>query len=154
MRLTGSFTSIVITIKPYYECALNIISKNLIKISIIFILIGLLVSLLISRHISKRIIKISIATQKIAHGEDFELKDNSTDEVGELVRSINSLKNSLRLFEKIKREFVASLVHDLKTPITVIKGYCESTKYLDIDDKEKIKQNIDGIKNNVIICKT
>lgn len=141
----GDFTSIVITTKPYYGYALNIISKNLIKISIVFILIGLLVSLLISRHISRRIIKISIATQKIAHGEDFELKDNSTDEVGNLARSINSLKNSLRLLEKVRREFVANFVHDLKTPIAVIKGYCESTKYLDIGDKEKITHNMDGI---------
>ncbi len=81
---------------------MSIISKNLIKISIIFILIGLLVSLLISRHISKRIIKISVATQKIAKGEDFELKDSSTDEVGDLARSINSLKNSLRLLERVR----------------------------------------------------
>lgn len=141
----GDFTSIAITTKPYYGYALNIISKNLIKISIVFILIGLLVSLLISRHISRRIIKISVATQKIAKGEDFELKDSSTDEVGDLARSINSLKNSLRLLERVRREFVANFVHDLKTPIAVIKGYCESTKYLDINDKEKIKQNMDGI---------
>jgi len=141
----GDFTSVAITTKPYYGYALSIISENLIKISVVFILIGLLVSLLISKHISRRIIRISVATQKIAKGEDFELKDNSSDEVGDLTCSINSLKNSLRLLEKVRREFVANFVHDLKTPIAVIKGYCESTKYLDIDDKEKIKHNIDGI---------
>jgi signal transduction histidine kinase len=64
------------------------------------------------------------ATQAIAGG-DFErrLPVTSEDEVGRLATSINQMASDLARLEAARREFIAKISHDLRTPLTAIKGF-------------------------------
>lgn len=102
-------------------------------IALIFILSILSLSLITSSTISKPIKKLSEGANEIANGNlDFIIDFESTNEIGTTVKSFNDmtkkLKKSLEAqnqIEQNKKEIIAGLAHDLRTPLTSIKGYCE-----------------------------
>lgn len=102
-------------------------------IALIFVLSILAMSLITSRTISKPIKKLSDGANEIANGNlDFVIDYESTNEIGTTVKSFNDmtkkLKKSIEIqnqTEQNKKEIIAGLAHDLRTPLTSIKGYCE-----------------------------
>lgn len=54
------------------------------------------------------------------------LKNNSNDEIGELSRNINHMAKELADSQKIKNDFISQISHELRTPITAIRGWSET----------------------------
>jgi signal transduction histidine kinase len=84
----------------------------------------LVASLLLARRITRPLQQMEAATQAIAAG-DFErrLSVAREDEVGRLSTSINRMAADLARLEAARREFIARISHDLRTPLTAIKGF-------------------------------
>ena len=79
-----------------------------------------------SRRISRPIRQIELAARKIAAGEKVEDTDIiSDDEIGKLSKSFNAMKDQIELTEKIRRELIANISHDLRTPLTSINGFVQ-----------------------------
>lgn len=67
------------------------------------------------------------ATRRYAEG-DFDIRMNDygrNDEIGELAASFNNMAESLQQTERQRREFIANISHELKTPMTTIAGYTD-----------------------------
>ena len=67
------------------------------------------------------------ATRRYAEG-DFDIRMNDYgrgDELGELAASFNNMAESLQQTERQRREFIANISHELKTPMTTIAGYAD-----------------------------
>lgn len=67
------------------------------------------------------------ATRRYAEG-DFDVRMNDygrDDEIGELAASFNNMAESLQQTERQRREFIANISHELKTPMTTIAGYTD-----------------------------
>ena len=67
------------------------------------------------------------ATRRYAEG-DFDIRMNDSgrdDEIGELAASFNAMAESLQQTERQRREFIANISHELKTPMTTIAGYTD-----------------------------
>ena len=67
------------------------------------------------------------ATRRYAEG-DFDIRMNDygrDDELGELAASFNNMAESLQQTERQRREFIANISHELKTPMTTIAGYTD-----------------------------
>ena len=67
------------------------------------------------------------ATRRYAEG-DFDIRMNDygrDDELGELASSFNNMAESLQQTERQRREFIANISHELKTPMTTIAGYTD-----------------------------
>jgi signal transduction histidine kinase len=81
-------------------------------------------SLLLARQIARPLREMELATGAIAGG-DFarRLPVTSQDEVGRLAESINRMARDLARLEAARREFIAKISHDLRTPLTAIKGF-------------------------------
>ncbi|MFU0824394.1 ATP-binding protein [Clostridium sp.] len=72
----------------------------------------------------KPLAKINDAADKIAKGEvSRRVNIESNDEIGELARSFNSMADSLEEVEKNRRDFISNVSHELRSPITSIKGF-------------------------------
>lgn len=130
--------------------ALQITGSFIFYIFLIAIFFSVIISIIISRKISKPIVEIN----RIAHSIselDFtrKLEMDRNDEVGDLASSINRMSDSLRatiedlkvsnerlkqeiskekLIDKMRREFVSNVNHELKTPIALIKGFTEGLR--------------------------
>ena len=67
------------------------------------------------------------ATRRYAEG-DFDIRMNDygrDDEIGELAASFNAMAESLQQTERQRREFIANISHELKTPMTTIAGFAD-----------------------------
>ncbi|EOP91896.1 hypothetical protein IGM_01956 [Bacillus cereus HuB4-4] len=138
------------TFQPIDEAS-QVLVRFLPYISIIVLVIGLGSAYLYSRFITKPLIYINEGAQKMANLDFSEkIEVRSTDELGELSNSLNDmsinlqqamfdlqkanqqLKNDIekeREIETKRREFFAIVAHELKTPLTVMKGYIEGMMY-------------------------
>lgn len=128
-----------------------ILSKQLIIVSFIVILLAFIIGYFISKKISKPIENINNKAKRLASGNyDFNF-DNNSDiyEIDELANTLNYAKNELEQTDELRRELLANVSHDLKTPLTMIKGYAEMVKDVTYKDAEKRNENL-----NVIIEET
>lgn len=138
------------TFQPIDEAS-QVLVRFLPYISIIVLVIGLGSAYLYSRFITKPLIYINKGAQKMANLDFFEkIEVRSMDELGELSNSLNDMSINLqqaifdlqkanqqlksdiekeRELETKRREFFAIVAHELKTPLTVMKGYLEGMIY-------------------------
>jgi signal transduction histidine kinase len=86
--------------------------------------VALAASLLLARRMTRPLRGAEAATQAIAAG-DFSrrLAVTSEDEIGRLTAGINHMASDLSRLEAARREFIAKVSHDLRTPLTAIKGF-------------------------------
>lgn len=76
------------------------------------------------KFIIKPLGQINAVAKKIAKGEvNKRVKIKSTDEIGELVESFNYMADNLEKVDKKRREFISNVSHELRSPITSIKGF-------------------------------
>lgn len=126
-------------------------------VSVILILCftAAMMSVWIYRGIINPIKKLEVATQNIKEGNlDFTIDVDSNDEVGELCRNFEEMRQRLKdnAEEKIANEkenkvLISNISHDLKTPITAIKGYVEGIMDGVADTPEKMDRYIKTIYN-------
>ena len=106
---------------------LNTINTNILIIAMAGIISIIIISLVISRSITKPISKISKITRIIGEG-NYDTKVNyksSLKEIDELIEAINKLGNELNEQANIRKRLSADIAHELKTPITSIKGHLD-----------------------------
>lgn len=99
--------------------------------------------------------RMKIATQNIKEGNlDFELEVVADDEIGQLCRDFEEMRMRLKdtssekvEYDKRSKELISNISHDLKTPITAIKGYVEGIMDGVADTPEKMDRYIRTIYN-------
>ena len=76
---------------------------------------------------TKPIKDMAIAARNFAEGNfDARIRDTGRDgEIGELTEAFNAMADSLQKTEQQRREFIANISHELKTPMTTIAGYAD-----------------------------
>lgn len=108
------------------DATVQTIRVQLFWISIILILLALILSLFIARSVSKPIEQINQAAKSLAEGKyEIAFPDNGYKEVAELGQTLNYAAEELAKTENLRRELIANVSHDLRTPLTMITGYGE-----------------------------
>jgi signal transduction histidine kinase len=93
----------------------------------------------IMRSFNRSIKKLERATRRVANGDlDFELVPEGKDEIASLARSFDSMRRNLKESLARRSRFLIGVSHDLKTPLTSIKGYLEAISDGLADDPEKL----------------
>ncbi len=111
------------------EETISILKKQLTYVSILSLGIGTLLALYLARFFTKPILNIIDASKEIAKGNfTAKVSHKSDDEIGVLGETINDMAQQLDRIEKLRKEFIANISHELKTPITLIKAYAELVK--------------------------
>ena len=95
-------------------------------IGIILVLLALVLAPIMSRFITKPIIKMNAAAQKLALGKyDTDFEGEGYREIYELATTLNFASTELAKTDRFQKELISNVSHDLRTPLTMIKGYGE-----------------------------
>ncbi|WP_373215736.1 sensor histidine kinase [Ruminococcus sp. 5_1_39BFAA] len=135
---------------------INLMAKDLFFTAfVILIFTALAVGLWVYRSIATPLVKLKKATQNIKDGNlDFVLDVQGNDEFAELCQDFEEMRRRLKesteeksLIEKENKELISNISHDLKTPITAVKGYVEGIMDGVADTPEKMDRYVRTIYN-------
>ena len=122
--------------------------RNWIIISIIgAIILALGFTFFVARRLSKPMIEMEKATRNIAKGNlNTQVQIYTKDEVGSLAQAINDLSIELNNYRVNRSELLANISHELRTPISYLKGYAQlinSHEYRDTEELESYAKIIE-----------
>ena len=123
--------------------------------TVILVFTALSIGLWIYRSIATPLVKLKKATQNIKEGNlDFVLDVEGNDEFSELCQDFEEMRKRLResaeekiILDKENKELISNISHDLKTPITAVKGYVEGIMDGVADTPEKMDRYVKTIYN-------
>ncbi|MFZ5351680.1 MAG: ATP-binding protein [Bacillota bacterium] len=124
---------LVADISPIYEFIGGYVDLIINTVILIFAATSIFLVWILSRGILKPLNALKLSAEEIKKGNlDYEVKCESKDELGRLCSTFNDMRIELKESYKIQQKYeedrkalLSSISHDLKTPITSIKGYIE-----------------------------
>lgn len=125
----GSTQSMETKLFVNYKAA---VTEALSLATIIALLAAVVASFLISRQVVEPIQRLMKLSRKIAAGEYEErlqisgnVQGNQLDELDQLALSFNQMADKLEKTESMRRQLIGDVTHELRTPLSAIKGYME-----------------------------
>lgn len=120
----------------FQQLAQRFFPSIFISLLVALVLTNGLLTYWVSRSILRPLRALKRATQQIKEGNlDFTLKPQAKDEIGDLSLAFEQMRGKLKesidlqlQYEENRKELISNISHDLKTPITAIKGYVEGIK--------------------------
>lgn len=130
---------------------------RLLTFIIVVIIVNLTLSMMLSRNIIQPVLKLNEHIRLVKEGNlDDEILIDRKDEIGELAESFESMRVSLKKarkkeqdYFKNRQELMAGMSHDLKTPLTSIKGYVKGIEDGVADTPEKLERYTSVIQYSV-----
>ncbi len=119
-------------------------SVRLIGVLVICTVVVLLLSVMFSMFASKvqtrQIADFSQKAKRLASG-DFNVRfsGDGVDEYDNLANALNAAKDEMKKAEKMQRDLVANVSHDIRTPLTMIRAYAEMLRDMPVDEKKRKK---------------
>lgn len=112
----------------------------------VILLCACIVSIKISSHIANPLVKISRNADKLITGEfKMDIRRGEYDEIATLTQNLNAAAEEISKTENLRKDLMANVSHDLKTPLTMIKAYAEMIRDLSGDNPEKRTKHLQVI---------
>lgn len=146
---------------------ISIMNRFNVYIILLTLILVILIIYIYSKQITKPLLQMKEVAKSIAKGNfDKEISVNSKDELQELAESLNSISSNLKSninelkeaniklkeeyeerleIEKNQKFLLMNISHDLKTPLTIIKGYLKAIKDGLYNKEEYIDYTIEGV---------
>lgn len=107
-------------------------------------------TLVVSNYMSKKFTRpiqiLKNAAHEIASGNlNVKINYKEEDELGELAKSMNTMVKQLSITDKFRKDLIANISHDLKTPLGLIRGYSEMLLDYYGEDKEKREKYLNTV---------
>ncbi|ANY70469.1 hypothetical protein BBD42_00720 [Paenibacillus sp. BIHB 4019] len=104
------------------------------------VFIGTLLVIVTSRYIVRPLKHLTLATRNMAKGDfSIRLATKSRDEIGELTASFNQMAQELDSLERVRRQFVSDVSHEIQSPLTSIKGFTMALKQKKMDEESRLR---------------
>ncbi len=146
---TQLYLAMITPIDPI-DATTNVLQSQLEMVTILSVIISSIISIFLSKKLSNPIVKMNETAKELAKGNyNIEFKKSGYYEMDNLAETLNYATSELAKTDKIRKELIANVSHDLKTPLTMIKAYAEMIRDLSGENKEKRQEHL-----NVIIEET
>ena len=129
-RASGETLGLVLTSSPTAQVR-EVVSRTtdfFLITGLVVLLLAMLAVSLLARSVSRPLADMAVAARRFGHGElDTRVATGggNTIEMDELAVAFNNMAQSLEKSERQRREFVANISHELKTPMTTIAGFMD-----------------------------
>lgn len=133
------------------DSTIVLLKRQYFQAVLLLVLISIIVGIIISKELSKPIEKLNKTANELSKG-NFNIKfstNSNIEEINELSNTLEKVKIELSKTDELRRDLMANVGHDLKTPLTMIKAYTEMSRDLDNQSVSKKKENM-----NIIIDET
>lgn len=128
--------------------SISVIKLQLLMVTILTALLALLLSFIISERLSGPIKRMTVSSERLAKGDYSARFDGSGyAESVQLADTLNYATGELAKTDELRKDLVANVSHDLKTPLTIIKSYSELIRDISGNNEEKRNQHIETIIN-------
>lgn len=118
--------TMTIAMGPPEETFLASVHKSLIWVGMAVLVGGLLASYAVARSITVPLRNLSRAAEQIEQGNfDQQVPVETKDEVGHLAAIFNRMAETLAINTSLRRQFLANIAHELRTPLAIIQGHLE-----------------------------
>ena len=137
-RSIGTLHSVVITVEGRtdmlvqyanltpIQSIVSMLKRQFISIGVTMVLLALLLAAILSKVITKPFVKMNSAAKKLAMGNyDADFSGEGYREINELAMTLNYASRELAKTDNLQKELISNISHDLRTPLTMIKGYSE-----------------------------
>lgn len=112
---------------------------------------SIIISLFISNGLSKPIVKMKSSADKLAQADyaSAHFEGSYFSEIDELATTLNEATNKLSKVDELRKDLIANVSHDIKTPLTMIKAYAEMIRDISGEQPEKREQHLNVILKEV-----
>lgn len=126
----------------------DFILKQYLLLSMFIVILALIVSFLLANKITSPIVNMQKEASKLADGDyhvSFKSDKESYSEINALASTLDDATEKLSKIDELRKDLLANVSHDLRTPITLIRSYAEMIKDISGDDPIKRDQHLDVI---------
>ena len=128
----------------------KLLKTQLKYILVVLLLLAIIVAFIISRMINKPILEITSKARELGKGNyDIDFGKYDISELDELSSVLTVAATEMNKTDSLKKDLIANVSHDLKTPLTMIKAYAEKIKDISYKNKDKMDKDL-----NIIISET
>lgn len=125
---------------------LDLNRRQLILLTVLMTVTASVLAFLLSRHFTRPIFRIRDAIDRLTHGDLLArpgLKRN--DELGQLSDSVEKLAQNLQQVDLLRKEVIANVSHELRSPLAVIGGYAEMVRDITWKDDAQREEGLNLI---------
>jgi signal transduction histidine kinase len=126
--------------------AARLLRQQLWLMTALLLILAAIISAWLSTRFSKPIRAVTSATGELADGNyDVKLSIESADEIGRMTEALNHLADRLKSNDRLQRELIANVSHELKAPLTIIRGYTETVRDVSWQDERRRNKHLELI---------
>lgn len=145
VKVDGAYAFIYTNLEDLSSFSI-IIKRMIMYICIIGILVSIIISILLSNKITKPITEISKKAKKLGSGNTkVRFDESGIKEIDELSETLTQAQIEMVKTDELRRDLMANVSHDLKTPLTMIKAYAEMIRDISYKNPEKLNEHLDII---------
>ena len=123
-----------------------ILKRELMYVFIASLIIAIITSIFLSNKITNPILKITKKAKKLGNSTtNINFEESGIKEIDELSDALKEAHTELSKTDELRRDLMANVSHDLKTPLTMIKAYAEMIRDISYKDKKKLDENVEII---------
>ncbi|MBQ5317457.1 MAG: HAMP domain-containing protein [Oscillospiraceae bacterium] len=125
------------------DSTVGVIRVQMIQITVAMLILGFGISIFLSRLISTPITRITKSAAKLGQGDyNVEFNGNGYTETEQLAETLNFASCEITKIDTMRRDLMANISHDLRTPLTMVKAYAEMIRDLSGDDPVKRDEHL------------
>lgn len=145
IKLDDSYSFIYSNLEDISDFTL-IMKRQIMYVCFIGIVIAIVISVFLSNKITEPIMKITNKAKKLGSGNiEVSFDESGIKEIDDLSEALTQAQKEMIKTDELRRDLMANVSHDLKTPLTMIKAYAEMIRDISYKNPEKMNEHLEII---------